>query len=289
VLLPSGNRRVTACIPHYRCRPYIARAVESLLAQTHRDLTVVVVNDGDPDPPWPELAHIDDPRLVRYSLLANRGCFFAEAVVHNATSAPYFLIQDADDWSAPYRIECLLNRLDLDRSEFAASAQPQCVAHDGRYEILNVLWRNVKPRLTATFEHICSHVGLFRTQSLREIGGYYAGFRVGYDAVLPSLMLMTGRISHVSLPLYYRLKRPESLTYSPQTGIGSSYNKTSMQHIAALYQECFGHYRRFLAGRLDSAQLKETIRRVSRRHVSAQDRSRLIRETQRLAAILRGR
>jgi glycosyltransferase involved in cell wall biosynthesis len=283
------NDRVTACIPHFRCRPYIARAVESLLTQTHRNLTVVVVNDGDPDPPWPELAHIDDPRLVRFSLPANHGCFFVEAIVHDATSAPYFLIQDADDWSAPSRLACLLNALALDRSYFAVSAQPQCVVRSGRNEIVNVLWQNIKLRLTPNYEHICCHHGLFRTQSLREIGGYYAGFRVGYDTLLPSLMLMTGRISHVPLPLYYRLKRAESLTYSPQTGIGSSYNKTSMQYVAALYQEYFGHYRRFLDGRLDSAQLKEAIRRVSKRNVSAQNRSRLLHETQRLAAVLRGR
>ena len=38
--------RVTACIPCFRSRRTIVRAVASLLAQTHRHLRIVVVADG---------------------------------------------------------------------------------------------------------------------------------------------------------------------------------------------------------------------------------------------------
>src|SRR5690606_4514374 len=95
---------VVVSIPCFGCHRYIARSVESILQQTYTDIQVVVVNDGDPRPPWEALSHIDDPRLVRFSLPENYGPYFAHAVVLAATSSPYFLVQDADDWSDPERI-----------------------------------------------------------------------------------------------------------------------------------------------------------------------------------------
>ena len=103
---------VVASVPYFNARGYIRRAVESLLAQTHRRLTVVVVCDGDPYPPWPELAHIQDPRLVRFSLARNYGPYFAHQVVLGASTDRYFLVQDSDDWSTPARVSALLHALD---------------------------------------------------------------------------------------------------------------------------------------------------------------------------------
>src|SRR5580704_14955907 len=124
--MPEFNRNsVTVSIPFFRTRRYVCRAVESLLAQTHRELCVVVVNDGDADPPWAELAHIHDPRLVRFSWTHNRGCYFVHEVVLRASRTPYFLVQDSDDWSLPERVSTLLSRLRIDRSDLAFSAWQQ--------------------------------------------------------------------------------------------------------------------------------------------------------------------
>jgi hypothetical protein len=267
--------------------------VESLLVQSHKDLTVVVVNDGDPDPPWNELAHIRDPRLVRFSLQANRGPYFASAVVLEATTAPYFLIQDADDWSAPNRVACLLDRLERDRSDLAVSAQPQYVERAGGHFLLSIRWERASsvapkteptfdPRLTPSFRYRAPHAGLFRAKSLRQVGGYCAGFRVGYDTLLTNLVLMTGRISHVPLPLYFRLVRPESLTHSSQTGVGSAFASSTHQRIVRLYRACFFHYSQFLAGRMDSMRLKEAICDVCSRGVSPAAKKQLLLETDRL-------
>src|SRR5258708_34328454 len=111
--------RITACVPYFRCNSHIRRAVESLLVQTQQNLRVVIINDGDPNPPWDCLADIDDSRLVRTTLTSNRGPYFATSVVLNATPDQYLLIQDADDWSAPGRVSRLLSQMMCDRSDFA--------------------------------------------------------------------------------------------------------------------------------------------------------------------------
>ena len=40
---------ITVIIPVYNVQQYLARCVESVLAQTHRDLEVILVDDGSTD------------------------------------------------------------------------------------------------------------------------------------------------------------------------------------------------------------------------------------------------
>ena len=67
---PDAKPFITVSIAYFRCRLFIAAAVESVLSQTYPNLRVVVVNDGDESAPWSALTHIDDPRLVRFGRAA---------------------------------------------------------------------------------------------------------------------------------------------------------------------------------------------------------------------------
>jgi len=295
----SGDKRVTACIPYYKCRSHVRFAVQSLLAQTHTRITVVVINDGDANPPWDLLADIRDPRLVRFSLAGNHGPYFATAVALNATSAQYFLIQDADDWSAPTRTAVLLDRLERDGSDLAVSAQPQYVDQGGKSRILDIRWKTashggnpgrsfvVRHLLGPHFCYRAPHHGLFRSDSVRRVGGYFGGLRISYDTLLTNLILMTGQISHVSQPLYYRLVRPASLTHSAETGVDSTYAQQVHRALRAVYRDCFACYSQFLGGKIDCRRLGADIRRSVARNITAVDSQQLVLETQRLRQVLR--
>ena len=293
----ARDRRIVACIPYHNCRQYLRRAVTGLLGQTHRDLTVVVINDGDPHPPWGLLADIKDDRLVRFDLTVNRGPYFANAVALNATTAPFFLIQDADDWSTPARAAALLDRLERDGSDLAVSAQPQFVDEQSGRRITSVRWAatssDAMPAVRFTvgcalgpeFAYRAPHHGLFRSDAIRRVGGYYGGFRVGYDTILTNLILTTGKISHVAQPLYYRQIRPESLTHSAATGNGSRFAAGSHKAVISLYRHCFLRYSEYLAGRIDSQQLGAAMRSTIAKNVNPADARQLAMETQRLKRI----
>jgi glycosyltransferase involved in cell wall biosynthesis len=294
------DARVTACVPHFRCQRYIRRAVLSLLAQSHRNIDIIVVNDGDPEPPWDQLADIRDRRLIRFCLTANRGPFFATEVALKATSAPYFLIQDADDWSDPKRVERLLLALQQDGSDLAISAEPQFVETPQGVQIVEVRWGSISlrrdagkfvvhPHITPSFKYRAPHHGLFRSASLRAIGGYYGGLRITYDTLVPNLILMTGRISHVPDRLYFRLLRRESLTHDSQTGAGSANARRELDVQRYLYRACYSYYRRFLDGSVTAPQLAASIRSICSSYVMPSDRVALSMETRRLSKILEER
>ncbi len=294
----NGDQRITACIPYYRCGRYLRRAVEGLLAQTHQNITVVVVNYGDPDSPWPFLRDVRDPRLVRFDLSGNHGPYFATAVVLNATAAPYLLIQDADDWSPPTRAAHLLDRLRRDGSDLAISAQLYYSETEAGARPFAVRWRSstmdpragpsfiVRSRLTPQFLYRLPHHGLFRCDSLRRVGGYYAGFRINYDALVTNLMLMTGRISHLRQPLYYRTVRPGSLTQADDTGMQSQYRRDIINAMSGVYQNCFRFYVDYLAGRTDSRALLNGIRACITSCIPRESALQLAAESRRLRGVL---
>ena len=239
-----GHERwhVTVSIPYYRCPQGLRRAVESVLEQTHRELTVVVVNDGD-DPPWQLLEDMDDPRLVRFDLDANYGRYFADAVTLEAAQSPYFLVHDADDWSESDRLAKLLDTLHTSGATGVISAMQVHELVRQRVPIAVQRYAQLNRPMTETLEHRGTHQGVFRTRSLRAVGGYYGGFRIGYDTLLINFLLMAGRIVYLDQPLYHRMLRPDSLTSAPETGLNSQARQETARSLKALLVRCLVHQR----------------------------------------------
>ena len=255
--------RVTVALPYFQCQPYIRQAVESVLAQTYCDLILVVINDGDLEPPWDELAHIDDPRLVRFDLPMNRGLYFVNAVALNATPDAYFATQDADDWSEPQRIARLLEALQRENAVCAVSGG---VRHTTENGIQTATPYDGFPQrnqpLIGKFYHRATHQGLYRTQTLRAIGGYYAGVRIAYDMLLTNLVQMTGHVAYVDAPLYHRRIRPASLTTASPTGFGSPARVKTVEALRHLYQQAFALYTASEAGKISVDRMLRAIREL---------------------------
>jgi hypothetical protein len=179
----------------------------------------------------------------------------------------------------------------------AVSAEPQFVEEQKGNRIVEVRWSRssrqdnagnfiVHHKITPAYKYRAPHHGLFRSSSLRAVGGYYGGLRISYDTLIPNLILMIGNISHVPESLYYRLIRRESLTHGKQTRIGSAHANREKEIQRALYNACFQYYRYFMAGRLSISELALCIRRVCKSNISQSDNRGLLQEANRLARVL---
>ena len=279
----NPRNRVTVGIPYFNCRSHIRGAVESILGQTHRDLTLVVVNDGDEAPPWDLLGDIDDPRLIRFDLEANRGRDFVDEVVVGAMTDPYYAVQGANDWSEADRISTLLQAL---REGHASGAVSPVSVERGSLEPIAPLVPKVSEPLTATGHHGVPHVGLYRADALRAVGGCYGGLRAGYDSLLISLLMMTGRLACVDAPLYNRRMANGSLRTSIQFDTHGYAQAEAHERVEAMYAEAFGPYRRYLAGSLERSALVAAIRAICLCGVTDEDRQALTVESGRLRKLL---
>lgn len=272
---------VTISLPCHGFSGGLRRAVDSILSQTYPHFTLVVINDGG-DSLVELLSDIHDPRLTYFDLPENRGRYFADAVVLNATTNPYLMIQDADDWSEPQRLERLLRTIRAAHAGAAVSAT-RCfrgLQTDGKSNIES--YPHPDMPLPDTFKHRANHQGLFRVDALKSVGGNYGGFRIGYDTLLLNLLLMTTGVSYVNDVLYNRHYHAKSLTQSPETGLNSGIRKHVRIQLRQMYYRIHQKYLEYLSFRIRHHELCSFIRKVCAENITREQNTALQRETERL-------
>lgn len=104
-----ADNLVSVVIPTYNRAGRFERAVDSVLAQTHRALEIIVVDDGSTDDTAERYArrYGADPR-VRYLRQPNRGVAAARNLGFGAARGAYVALLDSDDTWAPWKIELQL-------------------------------------------------------------------------------------------------------------------------------------------------------------------------------------
>ena len=88
--------RVSVVMPCYNGERFLAAAIDSVLAQTHRDVELIVVDDGSTDGSLDIVRRYGD--RVRLLTQANQGPSAARNRGIYAASGEYLAFLDADDW-----------------------------------------------------------------------------------------------------------------------------------------------------------------------------------------------
>ncbi|MFI5775454.1 glycosyltransferase [Streptomyces sp. NPDC051658] len=244
---PAPQATVLAPVTHFNTVPYIRGAVVSLLSQTYPNIRVAVMNDGGSDAPWGELDDIVDPRLSRFQMSRNVGPYFMNHVAAMANPWPYMTIQDSDDWSEPDRISELMNVLNRTELSVVSSATITHIV-DNSTEVAK--WsrnrrsdgvEDLSDRVTRSPREAAfngaRHQALFKTQFIREMGGYYAGSKVEYDTFIMCIAQLIGELDYCKTPLYHRRIRGESLTKSEGTGMTSNYRAQTRRTLIRYFEE----------------------------------------------------
>jgi predicted O-methyltransferase YrrM len=220
-------------MPYRGCPDVIRRAVDAVLAQTHTDLTLIVVNDGDHDtPPWPALADITDPRLIRLHLPENRGRYHADAVTLAACRTPWWTVHDADDAADPRWLQVMLGAAARRRVDVVLTAQ---IVHGirGATVVSPVRpWTGPDPQQITHHAHMA---GLWSVPWLRSVCGPHPEYQVGWDTVMTSMPFLVGRVRVVDTPLYHRHRRVGSLTASRDTGMRSAIRRAATSRSQRLW------------------------------------------------------
>lgn len=98
-----GTQFVSVVIPAYNSASFLASSIESALAQTHRALEVVVINDGSTDETATVLASFGS--RIRVVSQANRGLPAARNAGIAVSVGEWVAFLDADDWWLPEKLE----------------------------------------------------------------------------------------------------------------------------------------------------------------------------------------
>lgn len=115
----AGEPLVSVLIPCYKADRFVREAVESALGQTHRNVEVVVVDDGSPDQSLDVLKEFG--ASIRLESGPNRGACAARNRAFELSQGEFIQYLDADDRLDPRKIELQLPLLLEDRADMVLS------------------------------------------------------------------------------------------------------------------------------------------------------------------------
>ena len=90
----NNHHTVSVVIPCYKQAGFLAEAIESVLAQTHRHFEIIVVDDGSPDNTSGVAASYPSVRCIRQE---NRGLSAARNMGLGVSKGEFLVFLDADD------------------------------------------------------------------------------------------------------------------------------------------------------------------------------------------------
>lgn len=200
--LKPADPSLTVGLPVYGAMPYLPAAVESILAQTYSDFTLLIINDGSEDGSVDYLATLRDPR-VKVVHQANRGLGATLNRAIEMCQTPYLARMDADDVSLPDRLArqmaCLEQHPDVvmlgaqviffsGSRSFAGPSKP--LEHTA-----------IRRALLAGQAAVCHGSCVFSLAALRTAGGYHVD-RLGEDIDLFLRMSEVGPVANLPEVLY---------------------------------------------------------------------------------------
>jgi glycosyltransferase involved in cell wall biosynthesis len=239
---------VTVLMAHYRCAPWVDRAIASILGQSRVSLRMVFTDDasGPPDELRPLAKRCRDSRAVWLAASRNVGQFRIYNRLLPSIRSPFVAFQDADDWSEPHRLEALL--------ETAASGWDLVGCHleaDGRI-LAPPTDVNRALRWRCRGGVIFGATTLCRTAFLRRLGGFDGSTRFGADTDFAYRAVFVGRVGNLPRVLYHSTVRPDSLTSRPETGFRSP---ARLAYRSVIRQRFYRNRLRQLAGQMSDTVL----------------------------------
>ena len=218
---------VTAVIPVYRTQQYLRLCVDSVLFQTHRNLQIILVDDGSPDG-CPKICDAYAKRDERILVIHKRngGVSSARNAALDAARGEFVTFIDSDDCVAPDLVEQLLatyRHFGGGIPVCAVTREPEKISLGICGEGVVLMRREAMRELTLVQEERPRFEGwsvgkLFERSLFSEIR-FPEGVSIGEDlAVMYRLFDRAGKVVFVDTAKYYYNNNPRSAVNSDFSG-----------------------------------------------------------------------
>lgn len=225
-----SNPRFSVIIPAYNAAATLARALDSVLAQTYAAHEIIVVDDGSSDATAEVAVGYGDK--IRYLRQNNAGVSAARNTGTQAASGDWLAFLDADDWYYPDRLkwhgewitrdpalDFLTGDYEYRDASGALLGRSMQVKVSGQAILARAAGKREVVMEGAEFEaFVADHFGDTHTLSLPratflELGGYPLGFKVCEDVyLLTRLVARSRRVGVICEPMAVYLIHSASAT-----------------------------------------------------------------------------
>lgn len=238
---------ITVAMAVHNGEPYLKEAIDSIRAQSHRRMEVIIVNDGSTDGTKKLLDRIDDPRFRIVHLKRNRGAAKALNKAIRLAKGDWVAIHDADDISRPDRLAAQAKHIRRHPEQVAVGTLVRCIP--GQEPVPDRLLRKTE-RLFNSFvtpEQIrkgrfsacplCHGSVMFSRKAFKQAEGYDPRYKIAYDYDLWTRLLDLGPIGKVRKVLYHYRIHPTSLSNKRWT---DTYDEKIRSTLVSIRRVCYG-------------------------------------------------
>lgn len=209
----SQSPAVSVIMSVYNGSATLGTAIETILHQSFTDLELIVINDGSTDGTLEILERYarQDPR-VRIIDQENKGLTKALNSGIKKARGRYIARQDVDDFSYAGRLKVQYEFMEVHPEVVLLgancdSAYPGGMSLEWGWEPPETLAQSVFYK--TPFAH---STAFFRTETIRNLGGYDESYSTAQDMELWMRFAKTGNISMISQPLLQRTILPSSIS-----------------------------------------------------------------------------
>lgn len=242
--------KVSIIMPIYKAADQVQVAIQSLLAQSYRNIEIIAVDDCSPDQTFKVLQDLaqSDSRIKAIQMPVNGGAYAARNYGLALAVGDFVTTHDSDDWSHPQKIEAQVAYLKKHEQVMG------CVVHWVRAEPNLQFTQNWRPEGSLT--HWSHSSFMFRKQVPQELGGWDL-VRIGADTeYIWRMQAHFGKASfakiQADIPLAFALDEASSLTRTKATHVRTVY--FGLRHI---YRQVAAWWQRYQPSLKLSANEKE--------------------------------
>lgn len=228
------NKKISVIIPAYNAEHFLSKTLDSVLAQTHLDLEVIVVNDASSDGTAVLLdryAALDHRiRVVHKTKNEHVSCARNDAL--DLATGDYLLFVDSDDWIEPETCERALSTLEAYDADLVMWSYVREVGEDSR------------PKRIFDGEQIFDADAVREKLYRRMVGAY--GEELAHPENADALCTIWGKLYRRELIEKNHTRFPDiRKTGTYEDGL---FNLEVLRHVrkAVYLDEYFYHYRRSL-------------------------------------------
>lgn len=205
--------KVTVVTTAYNIEAHVEKCLESLLAQTHKDIEIIVVNDCSTDKTMDIVCKFTDERIKVVNHSQNMGAGWARRTGIAAATGDYVITVDGDDWLAPDFIEALAKNAEETDADIVSGGITYVWSED--YEEVKRFLPHVSEGMQKFADYGNKKIVFLNNKLVRRTmydTVPYSTRRYCEDTpVILPLLYLANKVSYVDVQGYYYLQHDKSL------------------------------------------------------------------------------
>lgn len=186
-------------MPIYNAESFLKDSIESILNQTFTDFEFIIIDDGSSDRSLEIVKSYSDERILVLENRSNMGNYYARNKGCKISSGKYICVMNADEISAPDRLEVQYAYLEAHKDVLAIGSDSSYLPS---YRLKPLPYNYDEIKLALLDDNCFIHSSLFiRSDAFSSVNGYDEQYIYSADYDLMCKLSLLGKVENLKQPL----------------------------------------------------------------------------------------